>query len=146
PCRGGNPAAPSPVVAWRLDPPHGWVPDCEGGIAMTRVTVDQATLERLHGLKEPLELCDESGRILGTFHPESGPTPGGAAAGRETEPTPSPEQYLNVFGREDNLEQRAVNLQEDPTRRPGVHSADLLASHRRPEKSRSSDCRPGPAR
>ena len=71
---------------------------------MTRVTVNRATLELLHGLKEPLELCDESGRVLGTFRPESGSTPGRAAAGQEAGATPSPERDLNVFGREDDLE------------------------------------------
>jgi hypothetical protein len=36
---------------------------------MTRITLDRATLALLHYLIEPLELCDESGRILGTFTP-----------------------------------------------------------------------------
>lgn len=32
---------------------------------MTRVLLDPALLKRLHNLAQPLELCDESGRILG---------------------------------------------------------------------------------
>jgi hypothetical protein len=73
---------------------------------MTKVTVDQATLGRLRGLQEPLELCDESGRVLGTFTPAAGAPPGGAAAGagrgREVEADQGPE--LNVYGREKDLE------------------------------------------
>ncbi len=68
---------------------------------MMRVTVDQATLERLHGLKEPLELYDESGRVLGRFTPASdGP---GASRGPEAGATPEAKMDLNVFGREDDL-------------------------------------------
>jgi hypothetical protein len=36
---------------------------------MTRVILDQATLAKLNGLKQPVELCDESGRTLGYFSP-----------------------------------------------------------------------------
>ena len=54
---------------------------------MTKVTVDPATLGRLRGLKEPLELCDESGWVLGTFTPAAGAPPGGA--GRQ-QPTGAP--------------------------------------------------------
>lgn len=36
---------------------------------MTKVTVDAAIRARLHDLSELLEVCDESGRTLGYFHP-----------------------------------------------------------------------------
>jgi hypothetical protein len=36
---------------------------------MTRVILDAATLSKLHNLREPLELCDESGRVLGEVKP-----------------------------------------------------------------------------
>ncbi len=41
---------------------------------MTKITVDNATLEKLHNLDTRLELCDASGKTLGFFHPaaESG--------------------------------------------------------------------------
>lgn len=36
---------------------------------MTKVTVDAETRSRLAGLDDLLELCDESGRTIGFFHP-----------------------------------------------------------------------------
>jgi hypothetical protein len=42
---------------------------------MTRITLDRATLALLHDLSEPLELCDESGRVLGMFMPAAGSPP-----------------------------------------------------------------------
>ena len=36
---------------------------------MTKITVDSATLEKLHNLDTRLELCDASGKTLGFFHP-----------------------------------------------------------------------------
>jgi len=36
---------------------------------MTRVTLDNETVARLHNLRENLEVCDESGRLLGYFVP-----------------------------------------------------------------------------
>ena len=36
---------------------------------MTRLILDQATLETLNGLKQAAELCDESGRTIGYFRP-----------------------------------------------------------------------------
>lgn len=36
---------------------------------MTRVIVDQAMLNQLHNLSQPLELCDESGRVLARVTP-----------------------------------------------------------------------------
>jgi hypothetical protein len=36
---------------------------------MTRITVDEFLIRKLHNLSEPLELCDGSGRVLGQFVP-----------------------------------------------------------------------------
>jgi len=36
---------------------------------MTRIILDAALLEKLHHLKEPLELCDESGEVRATVVP-----------------------------------------------------------------------------
>jgi hypothetical protein len=36
---------------------------------VTRLIVDAATLARLQNLQDLSELCDESGRVLGYFHP-----------------------------------------------------------------------------
>jgi hypothetical protein len=43
---------------------------------MTRVTIDAATIARLKGLKDSLEICDESGMMLGYFHPFVSPPRG----------------------------------------------------------------------
>ena len=37
---------------------------------MTQKYVDQSIIELLRSLREPVELCDEAGLILGTFTPE----------------------------------------------------------------------------
>ena len=36
---------------------------------MTRVTVDATLRDKLRGLSQPLELCDESGQVLGRLFP-----------------------------------------------------------------------------
>jgi hypothetical protein len=36
---------------------------------MTRVIVDETLRNKLHNLSEPLELCDESGRVLARLTP-----------------------------------------------------------------------------
>jgi hypothetical protein len=36
---------------------------------MTRVIVNETLRSMLHGISEPLELCDESGRVLGRVLP-----------------------------------------------------------------------------
>ncbi|HPM85037.1 MAG TPA: hypothetical protein PLF81_30245 [Candidatus Anammoximicrobium sp.] len=36
---------------------------------MTRFVIDQATKARLRDLREPLEICSESGDVLGYFTP-----------------------------------------------------------------------------
>ncbi len=37
---------------------------------MTRITLDNELRSKLHNLTEPLELCDESGRVVGRVVPE----------------------------------------------------------------------------
>jgi hypothetical protein len=37
---------------------------------MTRITLDHDLAQRLHELIEPVELCDPSGKVLGTFSPQ----------------------------------------------------------------------------
>ncbi len=36
---------------------------------MTQIIVDAALIEKLSGLLEPVQLCDEHGRVLGDFCP-----------------------------------------------------------------------------
>lgn len=36
---------------------------------MTRIIVDEELRSKLHNLEQPLELCDESGRVLGRVVP-----------------------------------------------------------------------------
>jgi hypothetical protein len=36
---------------------------------MIKVTLDKATLAKLHNLSERVEVCDESGRVVGYAHP-----------------------------------------------------------------------------
>lgn len=38
---------------------------------MTQVQVDQALLQKLGGMNEPLELCDANGTVLGHYLPEA---------------------------------------------------------------------------
>jgi hypothetical protein len=37
--------------------------------AMTRILLDETLKAKLHNLTQPLELCDETGRVLGRFFP-----------------------------------------------------------------------------
>ncbi len=41
---------------------------------MTRVVIDAATVGRLHGLSESMELCDEAGNVFGRFVPDENST------------------------------------------------------------------------
>lgn len=41
---------------------------------MTRVTIDAALRSKLHELSEPLELCDETGRVLARVVPVADPS------------------------------------------------------------------------
>jgi hypothetical protein len=38
---------------------------------MTRLTFDPATLATLRSVSEPVEVCDETGQLLGYYHPLS---------------------------------------------------------------------------
>lgn len=38
---------------------------------MTTITIDAQMLDKLLGLKQPLTVCDERGKLLGTFTPLS---------------------------------------------------------------------------
>jgi hypothetical protein len=40
---------------------------------MTRIVVDAILREKLHDLEEPIELCDERGRVLARVFPEHDP-------------------------------------------------------------------------
>ena len=44
---------------------------------MTKVVIDTSLRSRLHDLNEVLEVCDESGRTIGFFHPVLPPTDAG---------------------------------------------------------------------
>jgi hypothetical protein len=48
---------------------------------MTRVTIDPTTIAKLRQLSDPLEFCDEGGRLLGFFTPAAA-----KSAPREPEP------------------------------------------------------------
>jgi hypothetical protein len=37
---------------------------------MIRVTIDETLRSKLHNLTEPLELCDNSGQVVGWYYPE----------------------------------------------------------------------------
>jgi hypothetical protein len=41
---------------------------------MTRVVVDEILRNKLHNLLEPIELCDESGQVIGRVLPVPSPT------------------------------------------------------------------------
>ena len=51
---------------------------------MTKVVVDASLDAKLTSLREPAELCDHSGRILGFFHPVAQPSE--ATAARDLSP------------------------------------------------------------
>jgi hypothetical protein len=55
---------------------------------MTRLIVDATTLARLRNLHDVSEVCDESGQVLGYFHPI---LPSGAAPGQSRSPFPDAE-------------------------------------------------------
>ena len=40
---------------------------------MTRITLDVETRKKLLNLTQPLDLCDETGRVLGTYTPMACP-------------------------------------------------------------------------
>jgi hypothetical protein len=41
---------------------------------MTKVIVDEALRSKLHNLTEPVELCDEAGRVLARVTPQPDPS------------------------------------------------------------------------
>jgi hypothetical protein len=41
----------------------------ERGRVMTKVVVSEATRKLFHDFSQPLEVCDESGQVLGRFYP-----------------------------------------------------------------------------
>ncbi len=74
---------------------------------MLRVTLDQATMELLHNLREPLELCDESGTLLGTFIPEAGELARSGVSSRKMaheEEEGDLGEEMSIFGYEQDLE------------------------------------------
>ena len=66
---------------------------------MSPLTVDSATLAKLQGLSEPVDLCDEQGRIVGHFVPY----PAGLSAAD-----------LELDIPEEELDRRAANFQGRP--------------------------------
>jgi hypothetical protein len=76
---------------------------------MSRLTVDSATLANLQGLSQPVDFCDEQGRILGHFVPYPGPIT-------------SADLELDIP--EEELDRRAANFQGRPL-------ADLVAEWER---------------
>jgi len=79
---------------------------------MTRVVVDASLASRLLGLGQDLELCDESGNVLGHFSP--------------TTPTPEFREWLR--GLDHGLSPEEVR--EAVTRREGISTDELLATLR----------------
>ena len=76
---------------------------------MSRLTVDSATLDKLQGLSEPTDLCDDQGRILGHFIPY---------------PAGIPSAALELDIPEEELDRRAANFHGRPL-------DDLLADWQR---------------
>ena len=56
---------------------------------MTKIIIDDETREKLNGLKDRLELCDEDGVTLGFFHPK---LLGGESADLQIDPPFSEEE------------------------------------------------------
>ncbi len=73
---------------------------------MTRVKLNEATVTLLRGLKEPVELCDESGDAFGTFTPAEGGCTGEGAEGQERRQVPETDlgPEMGVYGYERDLE------------------------------------------
>lgn len=56
---------------------------------MTQIVVDAALRGKLHDLRQPLELCDESGQVLAWLTPVPNPS-----SARSMEPPPLSEEEL----------------------------------------------------
>jgi hypothetical protein len=74
---------------------------------MLRITLDRATMQFLHNLSEPMELCDETGLPLGRFFPDMGGVvgmtmPPGAMAHHPS--VAGLGEEISVFGYEEDLE------------------------------------------
>lgn len=74
---------------------------------MTRITLDRATIESLGNLDEPMEFCDETGWVLGSFTPQvhelvKTTTPDELTHRREVEATLGEE--ISIYGYEEDLE------------------------------------------
>ncbi len=70
---------------------------------MTRVIVDQTLRTRLRDLREPLELCDESGRVVGHVFP--------AADLSDYEPWEPPVAEEELRRREQSNEKRSTTAE-----------------------------------
>ena len=66
---------------------------------MSRLTVDSATLAKFQGISEPVDICDEQGRIVGHFVPYRGGLPSAA---------------LELDIPEEELDRRAANFHGRP--------------------------------
>jgi hypothetical protein len=66
---------------------------------MSRLTLDNATLAKLQGLSEPVDLCDEQGRVVGHYVPYPGGIPADA---------------LELDISEEELDRRAANFHGRP--------------------------------
>jgi hypothetical protein len=88
---------------------------------MTRIILDAGLRQKLNNLREPLELCDESGRVLGRFTPalelcdESGRVLGQLYPPLESSPTNGTEPHLS----EEELQRREQE--------PEYSTAEVLA-------------------
>ena len=74
---------------------------------MMRKFVDPATIELLRSLREPVELCDEAGEVLGTFTPEPPELVAAAASTPQAHHWEAHENLgaeLDVFGYEHDID------------------------------------------
>ncbi|MGC8638284.1 MAG: hypothetical protein ACP5XB_00220 [Isosphaeraceae bacterium] len=74
---------------------------------MLRKFADPATIELLRSLREPVELCNETGEVLGTFTPEPAELVTAAASTPPAHPWEAHENLgaeLDVFGYEHDID------------------------------------------
>lgn len=63
---------------------------------MDKITLDQTAVNRIGGMDHAVELCDESGRVLGVFRPADGLLDAVAAQSGDvalTEPEHAPDEF-----------------------------------------------------
>ena len=77
---------------------------------MTRVTVDAATVYKLRGLSQFMELCDEQGIVLGRFEPD--------------EKSPAFREWLRNV--DHGLSKEEVELRVERARREGLSTEQVL--------------------